>query len=168
MILHPAVGRPFGSTQREAPVERDRNPPAGPDIRQSDADRNDPPRSTDPSVGGQMNAGFASAEPIVTVAAMRESFTFTLPVSEARLPASLAGRMQKGAVIADGNTITALAVEAAASSEEHGSGPAAAEASTFVFNGQDQSASSPQLSLSAGPDDVQVMAARFVAQPREK
>lgn len=105
VVMHPAAARPFQAAPRNAPATGKGPSPDAPEtMRASEpelspvpmepAARDDKPAS---SWSSEQPTG-ATAEPTVTIAATRERITYTLPVSEARLPASLLARGRPDAI----------------------------------------------------------------------
>lgn len=98
--MHPAVARPTPAASRNAPAAgKDVAPDAPETMWAGEAEPGPMPTAPVPadmpvSRWSTEPPGGASAEPTVTIAATREHITYTLPVSEARLPASLLARTQ--------------------------------------------------------------------------
>ena len=105
VVLHPAVSRPvppplWPSMSEQRPREPDTSAFAPPSAPQSSAFAAGDGYTTgsaalrfDEPLSEAVLHTSPSPEPTVTVEATRETITYTLPVSEARLPASLAARM---------------------------------------------------------------------------
>lgn len=105
VVMHPAAARPFQAAPRNAPVNGNGPVPDAPEtMRASEPELSPAPiepaaREDKPATSwsSEQPTG-ATAEPTVTIAATRERITYTLPVSEARLPASLLARRRPDAI----------------------------------------------------------------------
>jgi hypothetical protein len=92
VVLHPAAGRsPGGQVQRPASEPA----PSGQVVPEAGVDSRDLELDATPGTEA------VASEPVVTIAATRESITYTVPVSEARLPPSIVSRiLQSDATLA--------------------------------------------------------------------
>ena len=101
VVPHPALGRgPHGLSPREFPeTSRDAGTMPTEAVRTGEADLRFAAGIVDAAPGARVTPAAAPAEPTVTVAATRESVTYTLPVSEARLPATLLARTQMSPIV---------------------------------------------------------------------
>ena len=109
--MHPAVARPAPAASRNAPAAgKDVAPDAPETMRAGQTEPGPMPPAPVQAEGMSVSrwslepTGGASAEPTVTIAATREHITYTLPVSEARLPASLLARTQPAVAAAGAST----------------------------------------------------------------
>lgn len=197
VVLHPAVSRPMPPRSMPEPV-REPEPPASSgwgnvaSTPSTPSEMPTPPGHPQgslhvpaPSINPRAPTGLEAvayrldvevpppAEPMVTVAATRETMTFTLPVSEAWLPPSLLARVQMPPVTTDDRVIDAEVVSPAGAlppppkpslgiAAEPVSVPATHAGGTDL--GSDERTGLDQV---AGSDEARAMALRFGPATRE-
>jgi hypothetical protein len=176
VVIHPAMSRPVQQSGPERGAELSPMRPNVPPLTGTAAEASVEARD-DAEPTRQATGPATPAEPTVTVSATRESISYKLPMSEARLPMSLAGSGRRAVVAenivaADADTPSAPSLPpplpAAPASATGETSPAAADThqspGPAAISHDRQPSENPR---EAPVDDVQTLARRFGPVVRE-